>query len=186
MTSEDWKSHFKFLPTGAKIQEFKIGKHNIVLGYPDAKDYDNECVPFFGETIGRVANRIAGARIDELNGRSYQLAANNGPNILHGGRAGWGKKDFRGPFEVQRQGRLALHFSYLSPNDDEGFPGAVELDVWYYPEVVSTGSNGDEIVSLEIEYEARLVDDSVDETIINVCNHRYAANVRPKVDANQQ
>ncbi|QIX00912.1 hypothetical protein AMS68_006429 [Peltaster fructicola] len=173
MSSTEWSEHFKFLPQGAKIQSFIVGDHNIVLGFEDPDGYNNDFNRFFGETIGRVGNRISGARIENLNDKSYTLHANNGSHSLHGGREGWGKKTFDGPQQVQRDGRLALHFTYLSPDGDEGYPGTVKLDVWYYPSVTKATIGKHQVVTLEIEYEAQLVGDEVEETAINVTNHSY-------------
>jgi len=55
---------------------------------------------------------------------------------------------------------------------EEGFPGTVELRVWYTPDVTKT-SNGAEKRNLEIEYEVEMVGDEVEETAVNVTNHRY-------------
>src|SRR3954468_13112884 len=87
----------KFLPQGAIIQELIIGGYNIVLGFssPNAYTYLNSS--FFGETIGRYANRIKDGVVNNVNGRTYQLAQNDGPNSLHGGSVGWGKRRFSGP-----------------------------------------------------------------------------------------
>jgi aldose 1-epimerase len=170
MTSSSASNAFKFLPQGGIIQEFNVGGKNIVLGFPSAASYRSEHSPFFGENIGRLANRISGAKINNLNGKSYPLAANNGPNTLHGGPQGWGKKDFEGPTTVDRHGRQATFFKYLSPDGDEGFPGTVELRLWYIPTIEKDG--GVEKTSLEIEYEVELVGDEVQETAVGVTNHR--------------
>lgn len=162
--------HFAFLPQGGIIQKFVIGGHNVVLGFDDAASYAGDAHPFFGETIGRVANRIANAEIKQLNGRNYKLAANNGPNTLHGGTQGWGKKIFEGPFNTTRDGRSAIRFTYRSADGEEGFPGMVEFRLWYIPSIENDGHR--ELVSLEIEYEAELVDDQVEETVISLTNHR--------------
>lgn len=121
--------------------------------------------PYFGETIGRIANRVKNAKF-ELNGKTYQLPVNNGPNSLHGGNAGWGKREFNGPHEVERNGKPATFFKYLSKDGEEGYPGTVEVRVWY----VQEKEEGQEI--LNIEYEAELVSDEVDATAINMTNHR--------------
>ena len=144
---------------------------DIVLGFPSAETYKTKHSPFFGETIGRLANRISGAKINSLNGRSYDLAANNGPNSLHGGAAGWGKKDFDGPEAVTRNGREAVMFKYLSKDGEEGYPGTVELKLWYFPSIEK--DEGVEKTSLEIEYEVELVGDEVEETAVGLANHRY-------------
>jgi len=163
------ESGVTFQPTGALIQELKIAGHNIVLGYPSLEPYAK--APFFGETIGRVANRIKQAQIDGLNGKSYKLAANDGPNHLHGGEQGWGKKVFKGPEPVNRNGQESVLFTYVSPDGEEGYPGTVELRVWYtaYEEAREAGSPK---FVLETEYEVELIGSEVDETVINITNHR--------------
>jgi aldose 1-epimerase len=171
MADKVFSDSFTFLPQGAIIQEFKVGGRNIAQGFPSAASYKSEHSPFFGETIGRVANRVSGAKIDSLNGKSYALAANNGPNSLHGGVAGWGKRDFEGPIPVQRNGREAVLFKYLSKDGEEGYPGTVELRTWYIAGLVK--DEGVEKTSLEIEYEVELVGDEVEETAVAVTNHRY-------------
>ena len=98
------------------------------------------------------------------------MAANNGPNTLHGGAQGWGKKDFDGPTPVKRDGRDAVMFKYTSKDGEEGFPGTVEMRVWYYPTVAK--DEGVEKTSLELEYEAELVGDEVEETVVGMTNHR--------------
>jgi aldose 1-epimerase len=168
----DGAAAFSFLPQGGIIQHFQVGRRDIVLGFPSAATYNGDHHPFFGENIGRVANRISNARIENLNGRSYGLYANDGAHTVHGGRQGWGKKVFDGPRDVQRKGRRAVSFTYLSPHGEEGFPGTVELRLWYYPSVEQ--SDGQTKTSLEIEYEVELVGDEVEETVVSLTNHRYA------------
>ncbi|KAF2122141.1 galactose mutarotase-like domain-containing protein [Lophiotrema nucula] len=157
----------KFLPLGAIIQEFRINGTNIVQGFPTAELYKKHNAPFFGETIGRVANRVSNAKINDLNGKSYQLAANNGPNSLHGGDQGWGKREFDGPSTVERNGKEATLFKYVSADGEEGYPGTVEVKVWYVQE-----KERDKDV-LHIEFEAELIGDEVDETAANITNHSY-------------
>lgn len=74
-----------FLPLGAIIKSYTINGVNIVQSFPTTDLYQKHNSPFFGETIGRVANRIKDGKIDSLNGKSYDLVVNNGPNTLHGG-----------------------------------------------------------------------------------------------------
>jgi aldose 1-epimerase len=169
-SNKQFSDSFTFLPQGGIIQEFKVGGKNIVLGFPSAESYRTKHNPFFGETIGRVANRVSDAKINNLNGKSYSLAANNGPNSLHGGVAGWGKRDFEGPKPVQRNGKEAVQFTYLSKDGEEGYPGTVELKLWYIAGIEK--DEGVEKTSLEIEYEVELVGDEVDETAVAVTNHR--------------
>ncbi|KAL2163254.1 hypothetical protein VTH06DRAFT_5310 [Thermothelomyces fergusii] len=169
-----------FLPLGAIIQEFRVGGLNIVQGFPEQSQYESYNFPYFGETIGRVANRIKGAQLNSLNGgRSYKLAANNGPNNLHGGVVGWGKKIWNGPTPVGvRQipgiegldGGESVKFSLVSQDGDEGFPGTVEASVVYT--VGKQVQDGKEVLVLGFEYEAELVG-GADETVINMTNHSY-------------
>ncbi|KAH6615941.1 galactose mutarotase-like domain-containing protein [Chaetomium sp. MPI-SDFR-AT-0129] len=169
-----------FLPLGAIIQELRVAGINIVQGFPEQSHYESHNDPFFGETIGRVANRIKNAQLDSLNGgQKYTLAANNGPNNLHGGVVGWGKKIWKGPTPVGvrqipgaelQDGGESVKFSLVSPDGDEGFPGTVEASVVYT--VGKQVQNGKEVTVLGIEYEAELVG-GADETVINMTNHSY-------------
>src|SRR5574344_1657838 len=66
------------------------GKRDVVLGYDDISGYENNG-GYFGAFVGRVANRIKNARF-KLNGKEYNLFANDGKNCLHGGKIGFDKK----------------------------------------------------------------------------------------------
>ncbi|KAJ5639818.1 uncharacterized protein N7484_007680 [Penicillium longicatenatum] len=161
------QAEFTFLPLGAIIQEFRVGGKNIVLGFPTQDHYIKHNTAHYGATIGRVANRIKDGLIKNLNGRDYQLAKNNGPNALHGGEKGWGKRIFDGPLTVNRNGRDALLFKYLCKDGEEGYPGTVEVRVWY------TASKEDNKSVLTAEYEVEFVGDECEETIVNITNHSY-------------
>lgn len=171
MSAKSGEDNFAFIPQGAIIQEFRVTGQNIILGFPTEAAYASHSNAYFGETIGRVANRIRGAKIDSLNGKSYDLNANNGPNTLHGGPKGWGKQTFQGPIPVDRNGKEGVLFRYVSKDGDEGFPGTVECKVWYVAS--KTEHNGQQMTELEIEYEVELVGDEVEETAVAVTNHRY-------------
>lgn len=170
MPSTQEPSAFTFLPQGAIIQEFRVAGHNIVQSFPNAQLYKTHNAPYFGETIGRTTNRIKNAKIDNLNGRSYTLSKNNGPNSLHGGSSGWGKKDFEGPSPVTRNGKEGVTFKYTSKDGEEGYPGTVELRVWYT--AGKEEADGLTRTLLDIEYEVEMVGDECDETVIGVTNHR--------------
>ncbi|KAH2086416.1 hypothetical protein KXV84_000762 [Aspergillus fumigatus] len=161
------ESEFAFLPLGAIIQEFRVGGKNIVLGFNTQEQYDKYNSAHFGATIGRVANRIKDAVIHNLNDRDYILAKNNGPNSLHGGGKGWGKCVFDGPQTVKHDGKDALLFKYLSKDGEEGFPGTVEVRVWY------TASKEDSKTVLTTEYEVEFVGNECEETVVNMTNHSY-------------
>ncbi|KAL2788337.1 galactose mutarotase-like domain-containing protein [Aspergillus keveii] len=161
----------KFLNLAAIIQEFNVDGQNIVQGFTKKEHYEAHNKPWFGATIGRVANRIKGGVISNLNGREYKLELNNGANALHGGSQGFGRLEFDGPTVVKRDGRSALKYTLLSPDGDQGYPGAVELRVYYVvSEVVEDGIPRS---ILDIEYEAELVGGDVEETVVNITNHSY-------------
>ncbi|KAL8807861.1 MAG: hypothetical protein Q9223_004226 [Gallowayella weberi] len=166
-TSPD--SAFTFLSQGALIQEFKVAGHNIVQSFPEAKFYKTHNHVYLGETIGRTTNRVKGAELKNLNGRSYKLAVNDGdnPNSLHGGLRGWGKKDFEGPKPVNRNDKEGVQFRYVSQDGEENYPGTVECLVWYTAKM----EHGRTI--LEVEYQVELVGDECEETVVGVTNHSY-------------
>ena len=159
-------SAFTFLSQGAAIQEFRLDGQNIVLGFPEATFYRTHNSPYFGETIGRTTNRIKNARIYDLNNKTYLFHANDGSNCLHGGKEGWGKKDFEGPSPVNRHGKEGVQFTYVSPDGDEGFPGTVECKVWY------TANKEDGKTVLDVEYQVEFVGSECEETVVGVTNHR--------------
>ena len=171
---------FQFLPLGAIIQSIFIGKTNIVQGFPTQALYESHNSPFFGETIGRVANRVSNAKINSLNNKSYSLDANNGVNSLHGGTNGWGKKIWQGPTPVgvrsiggldggKLEGGESVKFTLRSEDGDEGYPGTVETSVVYTAGTQSL--DGKEVKVLGFEYEVQLVGDEVEETVVNLTNH---------------
>ncbi len=143
---------------GATITSIRTPDRNndlqeIVLGFDNIERYlDNH--PYFGSTVGRYANRIAGGSF-VLNGRRYRLDKNEGDNHLHGGYKGFDKVFWEGSISG---GRLVMH--HISPDGDQGYPG--ELDVH-----VSFGLSRDD--ELDIEYHAVCDRD----TIINLTNHAY-------------
>ena len=165
------KSSFTFLPLGAIIQEFRIAGQNIVLSFDTQEHYAKYNTPHFGATIGRVANRIKDGVIHNLNGRDYTFAKNNGPNSIHGGQTGWGQRVFDGPHTVNRNGKDALLFKYLSPDGEEGYPGTIELRVWYTASKEDLDSASPKTV-LTVEYEVEFVGTECEETVVNLTNHR--------------
>ena len=101
---------------------------DIVLGLDDMDDYLVRS-PYFGAILGRYANRIAGARF-KLDGQSFELAANNGINHLHGGLCGFDKVVW-GVDEIAESGESGLRLTYESADGEEGYPGALEAEVTY-------------------------------------------------------
>ena len=101
---------------------------DIVLGYNDLGGYLRNS-PYFGAIVGRYANRIARGRFT-VDGSTYTLAVNNGPNALHGGLRGfdkvvWNAKPFR-----NRDGE-GVALEYTSRDGEEGYPGTLRARVTY-------------------------------------------------------
>ncbi len=130
---------------------------DIVLGFDSARDYLQNN-PFFGAIAGRYANRIANGEF-KLDGLTYKLARNNGPNTLHGGLKGFDKKVWSAHEATSKEGlETVLH--YLSKDGEEGFPGNLDVTVTY----TLTENN-----ELKIDYEATTDKD----TVLNLTNHSY-------------
>lgn len=129
---------------------------SIVLGFDSLQRY-TPAVPFFGALIGRYGNRIAKGQFT-LDGTTYKLATNNGPNHLHGGSKGFDKKVWDVSPINENKPSLTLH--YLSKDGEEGYPGNLDVTVKY------TLTDKDE---LEIEYQAT----TNKATPINLTNHSY-------------
>jgi aldose 1-epimerase len=99
---------------------------DVVLGHDSLEDYLSDS-SYFGAIIGRFANRIANARFT-IDGKTYRLAANDGPNHLHGGRTGFDRVVWRAvPFCTDRAAGVVL--SYTSPDGEEGYPGNLDARV---------------------------------------------------------
>ncbi|HEX5103846.1 MAG TPA: aldose epimerase family protein [Pirellulaceae bacterium] len=130
---------------------------NITLGFPKLDGYLQRH-PYFGSTVGRYGNRIAGGKY-KLDGKEYTLATNNGPNHLHGGLKGfdavvWKAEPIKGPSAV------GVKFTYTSQDGEEGYPGNLNVAVTY-----SLTNNNE----LKIEYEAK----TDKPTVVNLTNHTY-------------
>jgi len=130
---------------------------NIVLGFDSVAAYEGHDA-YFGATIGRFANRIAGGRFS-LAGEEYLLATNDGSAHLHGGRRGFDKVVWDAE-PVQGRNFAGIRFVYTSVDGEEGYPGNLEVTVVY------TLNNADE---LRIDYTAR----TDAKTVINLTNHAY-------------
>src|SRR5437016_681116 len=118
---------------GATLTELHVpdrtGKlADVVLGVNSFAPYAKGHA-LFGSTVGGVSNRIAYAQF-MLDGQSYQLAANNGPNTLHGGLKGFDKKVW-GASIVQSAAGPSVKLTLTSPDADEGFPGKLDVVVIY-------------------------------------------------------
>ncbi|MBP3950174.1 aldose epimerase family protein [Bacillus suaedae] len=130
---------------------------NVVLGYKNYEDYLSN-PNYFGALIGRVAGRIKGSSF-ELDGKTYNLPANNGENHLHGGEPGFHKVIWdTTPFENSNEAGIVL--THTSPDGENGYPGTVEMKVTY------SLNNENEFT---ITYEG-----SADQkTVLTATNHSY-------------
>jgi len=126
---------------------------DVVLGYDTLEEYQKNTM-YFGAIIGRVANRIKNARFS-LNGKEYQLAANNGANCLHGGLVGFDKKLWNAEVDGD-----SVIFTLTSPDGDENFPGELSVAVFYS-------------LSEENALSIRYLLNSDSDTIQNMTNHAY-------------
>ena len=148
---------------GATVVSIKVpdraGKFaDVVLGFDTAKEYE-EGTAHIGGTIGRYANRIAHGSFT-LAGKTYTLPKNNGENTLHGGLLGFDKKIWMAK-EVPGKEGVAVEFTYVSPDGEEGFPGTMTVTVLF---TLLNAKN-----ELRIDYSA-----STDKpTVVNLTNHSY-------------
>jgi len=124
----------RIMTYGGIVQSLKVPDKNgqmgdIVLGYDTLDGYLTNS-PYFGALIGRYGNRIGGAKFT-LEGKTYTLAANNGPNTLHGGIKGFDKVVWKVvKADVGPQGPR-LELNYLSKDGEEGFPGNLNVTATY-------------------------------------------------------
>lgn len=130
---------------------------DVVLGYDKVADYV-KASPYFGCLVGRYGNRIGKARFS-LDGHDYPLAANDGPNSLHGGVKGFDKVMWRAR-PVPSQLGAALELRYLSKHLEEGFPGNLDVVAVY----TLTEDGG-----LRIDFSAT----TDQKTIVNLTHHSY-------------
>lgn len=101
---------------------------DVVLGHDDPRAYLAKR-QFFGATIGRFSNRIAGGRFS-LDGKDIRIAANEGKNVLHGGPEGFDQMLW-GIEELGAEPEPFVRLSLVSPDGDQGFPGTVRASVTY-------------------------------------------------------
>jgi aldose 1-epimerase len=126
---------------------------DIVLGFDSLDGYVQKN-PFFGALVGRYANRIAEGQF-VLDGETYTLVKNNGPNSLHGGTVGFDKVRWHA-----YPGDCSLTLLYESKDGEEGYPGTLRTTVVY----TLTEDN-----SLAVDYQA-FTDKP---TVVNLTNHSY-------------
>ena len=147
---------------GAAIRSIRIPDSQgeideVTQGWDDPAAWKNND-PYFGVSVGRVANRIAGAKFS-LDGREYQLEANDGPNHLHGGSQGFHQQVWESsPFENEIEAGVA--FKLVSPDGQGGYPGRLEVTAR---------------ISLNDRHVIKAVYEAVSDqpTPVNLTNHTY-------------
>ncbi len=148
---------------GADLVSLKVpdrdGKvADIVLGYDDVAGYEGD-KSYFGATIGRYGNRIAGGQFT-LDGKVFHLPKNDGPNSLHGGSPGFNKRLWTGVPRSRADAQI-LELTYTSADGEEGYPGTLKVKVTY---TLPKEKN-----ELRIDYLATTDKD----TVVNLTNHSY-------------
>ena len=148
---------------GATLVSLKVPDSNgkssdVVLGYDSVAGYEQD-KSYFGATVGRYGNRIAGGQF-MLNGTAFQVPKNDGPNSLHGGSPGFNKRIWTGA-ERSHTGAQVLEMSYTSPDGEQGYPGTLKVKVTY---TLPAHKN-----ELQIDYLAT----ADKNTVINLTNHSY-------------
>ena len=157
-TLKDGSIEADVITYGGIIQSLKVpdksGKAaDIVLGFDTLDEYVKGNKAFFGAIIGRYGNRIAGGKFN-LDGKTYQVPQNDGPNALHGGPKGFDKVVWTGK-EIPQ----GVELTYVSKDGEMGFPGNLTAVVKY----TLVGKD------LKIDYSASTDKD----TVLNLTNHSY-------------
>ncbi len=144
---------------GARISRLFVKDKNgdlidVVAGFEEPEGYMGEN-PYFNATIGRVGNRIGGAKFS-LGGKEYDLFKNdNGINHLHGGEVGFDSRFWQGEIVDDK-----VEFSRVSIDGEEGYPASLDVSVTY------SLDNDD---TLWLEYNAVADGD----TVCSLTNHAY-------------
>jgi aldose 1-epimerase len=150
----------RIITLGATLQAFDVpdrqGKvADITLGYDDLASYVAH-PNFWGQTVGRYANRIAGGRFT-LDGKQYQLPLNDKTNSLHGGSDGFDKRVFR-IVSVASGAQAKVVMTMTSPAGDQGYPGTLAVTVTY-----ALDDQGALTIDMDAKTDAP--------TIVNLTNH---------------
>ena len=145
---------------GAKIVSLMVpdkngGMTDVVTGHGSIDEYLTSEEPYFGAICGRYGNRIAKGTFT-IDGVTYHLAINNGPNSLHGGVKGFNSV----VWDARQTDPQTLELKYTAADGEEGFPGELKVTVTYH----LTDEN-----EVEISYHAT----TSKPTVLNLTNHSY-------------
>jgi len=131
---------------------------NIVAGFDTIAEY----VPnpdYFGCIVGRCTSRTSGAAFT-VDGQTWHLSANKGKDHLHGGTKGLDQRYWMVEEEIKAVEGVGVVFGYVSPDGEEGYPGALTITVSYFL---------DDKNRLTLKYKA-----ATDKpTPVNLTNHSY-------------
>ena len=142
-----------------KVPDSKGQVADVALSLDTLAEYQSgEDVFYLGALIGRVANRIGGAKF-KLGDKTYNVSTNRPPNQLHGGEIGFDKRIWSASIQ-KVDGVDKLKLSLVSPDGEEGYSGTLKVDVYHY----ITDDGG-----VELEYVA--VSDK--DTLCNLTQHNY-------------
>ncbi|MFI7585651.1 aldose epimerase family protein [Spongisporangium articulatum] len=119
------------LDLGAIVHTLEVPDRNgvradVVVGFDSPAGYLTEPPMYAGAVVGRYANRIADG-VFAVDGRTYEIPPNEGPNVLHGGRDGFHRR----MWNVEGFGEAGLRCVLISPDGDQGFPGELTVEVTY-------------------------------------------------------
>lgn len=153
----------RIITYGGIVLSLKVPDKNgalgdVVLGCTSLEDYE-KATTYFGALIGRYGNRIGKAQFT-LDGKTYHLAANNGPNTLHGGVKGFDKVVWTAQAKADSALGPQLILTYTSKDGEEGFPGTLQVTAVY----TLTENN-----ELRIDFTATTDKD----TVVNLTQHSY-------------
>jgi aldose 1-epimerase len=173
------------LSYGAITQAIYVGRTDVVLGFATVQDYVKYASPpvvanggpYFGETVGRYANRIANGTF-KLNGKTYTLPINNGVNALHGGLNGFGNHIWHqvGGL-ITTKNEVGVTLRLVSPNNDEshpaGTPGCVQACTGYPAEITvdvtfTVNTAGQYGIHYKVHNDSKTLS-----TVQNLTNHSY-------------
>jgi aldose 1-epimerase len=145
--------------TSVKVPDRTGTIADVVLGFDQPNQYFAEPTPpYFGAIVGRYGNRIAKGEFT-IDGKTYPLVKNNGPNHLHGGTKGFDKVRWSVATKDTRAGATAT-FTRTSPDGEEGYPGNLAVRITY------TLTDTNELI---VDYHA-----TTDKpTVVNLTQHSY-------------
>lgn len=157
--SSDSGLEASFSEMGAAIVEIRYAGAPMTIAPKDLAFFNSPKDAYFGKTVGRIAGRIENSSL-VVDGKTYQLEANEGLTSLHGGKNGISNRRFKSSIKDSDRG-LEIIFIYDSPDGEAGYPGEVALTVTYILDK--------KIPSLRVEYKGV----STTKTWLSLTNHSY-------------